>query len=187
MSIRPEPVVHFTGRVFRTETSEVVLPNGRTLRLEAVRHRGSVVMLAQPTPDTVVIIRQFRPVIGEWIWELPAGSLEAHEAPERAAVRECEEEIGLSPGRVTALGSWFATPGLCDEAMHFYLCEDLSAPTGVVHQDEDEQIEPRTVTIAELRVMVEQHEVRDMKTVVGLMLLEARAGSAPAPGPLPPR
>jgi ADP-ribose pyrophosphatase len=176
MSTTP-PTVHFTGRVFRTETSDVTLPNGRTLRLEAVRHRGSVVMIAQPTPDTVVIVRQYRPVIGEWIWELPAGSLEVDEVPELAAARECAEEIGLSPRRVTALGSWFATPGLCDEAMHFYLCEDLAAPEGVVHQDEDEQIEPRTVTVAELRTMVERREVRDMKTVVGLMLLEARAAS----------
>lgn len=181
------PTVHFTGRVFRTETSEVTLPSGRTLRLEAVRHRGSVVMLAQPTPDTVVIIRQYRPVIGEWIWELPAGSLDPGEAPERAAVRECEEEIGLSPRRVTALGSWFATPGLCDEAMHFYLCEDLSAPAGEVHQDEDEHIEPRTVPLTELRQMVDRREIRDMKTVVGLMLLESRAASAQGPGPLPLR
>lgn len=177
MSTPAAPVVHFTGRVFRTETSDVTLPNGRTLRLEAVRHRGSVVMLAQPTADTVVIIRQYRPVINEWIWELPAGSLEVDEAPELAAVRECEEEIGLSPRRVTALGTWFATPGLCDEAMHFYLCEDLHDPAGVVHQDEDEQIEPRTVTIAELRDLVERRDVRDMKTVVGLMLLEARASA----------
>lgn len=177
MSTSTAPVVHFTGRVFRTETSDVTLPNGRTLRLEAVRHRGSVVMLAQPTADTVVIIRQYRPVINEWIWELPAGSLEVGEAPDLAAVRECEEEIGLSPRRVTALGTWFATPGLCDEAMHFYLCEDLHTPTGVVHQDEDEQIEPRTVTIAELRDLVERRDVRDMKTVVGLMLLEARASA----------
>ena len=177
MSTPAAPVVHFTGRVFRTETSDVTLPNGRTLRLEAVRHRGSVVMLAQPTADTVVIIRQYRPVINEWIWELPAGSLEVDEAPELAAVRECEEEIGLSPRRVTALGTWFATPGLCDEAMHFYLCEDLHAPAGVVHQDEDEQIEPRTVTIAKLRDLVARRDVRDMKTVVGLMLLEARASA----------
>lgn len=187
MSTTSTPKVHFTGRVFRTETSDVTLPNGRTLRLEAVRHRGSVVMIAQPTPDTVVIIRQYRPVIGEWIWELPAGSLDPEEAPERAAVRECEEEIGLSPRRITALGTWFATPGLCDEAMHFYLCEDLSVPAGEVHQDEDEQIEPRTVTIAALREMVDRREIRDMKTVIGLMLLEARAASARDQGHLPPR
>jgi ADP-ribose pyrophosphatase len=163
--------VLFQGRVIRVERESVTLDNGRTTLIEAVRHRGSVVILAQPDPGSVVLIRQYRPVIGRWIWELPAGSLDEGESPDTAVVRECEEEIGLTPHTVKRLASWYPTPGFCDEIMHFYLCTNLTVPTGPVTQDEDEQIEPATVSLAELRAMIDDGRVVDMKTVIGHTLL----------------
>jgi ADP-ribose pyrophosphatase len=172
--------VKFEGRVIRVETDIVTLPNGRTVALEAVRHRGSVVILAQPAPDSVILIRQYRPVIERWIWELPAGSLDPDETPDAAVVRECEEETGFSPQSVTLLGSWYPTPGFCDEIMHFYRCTSLVTPAGQVAQDEDEQIEPAVVTLDVLAEMIRDRRVTDMKTVVGLSLLRPN-GRAPTP------
>jgi ADP-ribose pyrophosphatase len=168
------PEVMFQGRVIRIERERVTLPNGNTTLIEAVRHRGSVVIVATPSPGEVILIRQFRPVIERWIWELPAGSLDPGETPETAVVRECEEEIGLTPARVTLLGSWYPTPGFCDEIMHFYLCQDLVAPERSVHRDEDEQIEPATLSLEAARAMIADGSVMDMKTVVGVSLLEHR-------------
>ena len=51
----------------------------------------------------VMLIRQYRPSVERELWELPAGSLDDGETPEAAAARECEEEIGLVPGRVERL------------------------------------------------------------------------------------
>ena len=168
------PEVVFEGRVIRVERDRVTLANGHTTVIEAVRHRGSVVIVATPAAGQLVLIRQFRPVIQRWIWELPAGSLDPGEAPDAAVVRECEEEIGLTPQRVTPLGSWFPTPGFCDEIMHFYLCEDLATPEGPIARDEDEQIEPATVSFDTVREMIADGRVVDMKTMVGLSLLDAR-------------
>jgi ADP-ribose pyrophosphatase len=165
------PEVIFEGRVIRIEREAVTLDNGQVAVIEAVRHRGSVVILAQPSPGEIVLIRQFRPVINRWIWEVPAGSLDAGETPDNAVVRECEEEIGLTPRRVERLASWFPSPGFCDEIMHFYLCSDLVPPSGPVAQDPDEQIEPATVPLTELRTMIDDGRVVDMKTVVALSLL----------------
>lgn len=169
------PEVLFEGRVIRIERERVTLPNGNATVIEAVRHRGSVVIIATPAPEQIILIRQFRPVIDRWIWELPAGSLDSGETPETAVVRECEEEIGLTPGQVTLLGSWYPTPGFCDEIMHFYRCEQLAAPQGPVEKDEDEQIEPATVSFDAARAMIADGRVMDMKTVVGLSLLSGRA------------
>ena len=174
MAADRSPEVMFEGRIIRVERERVTLANGHTTVLEAVRHRGSVVIVAVPAPDRLILIRQFRPVIERWIWELPAGSLDPGEAPDTAVVRECEEEIGLTPKRIRSLGSWYPTPGFCDEIMHFYLCEDLIAPEGPVTRDEDEQIEPATVTFDDVREMIADGRVVDMKTVVGLALLDAR-------------
>jgi ADP-ribose pyrophosphatase len=170
--------VLFKGRVLTLEREDVTLPNGKTTTMEIVRHRGSVVLIPMPAKDRVILIRQYRPVIGEWIWELPAGTLEVGEDPEAGAKRECEEEIGLTPGRVRRLGAWFPTPGFCDELMTFYVCEELGPPSGNAHADEDEQIEPREFTFDEARALLASGQVRDMKTVFGLAVLGVSANAS---------
>jgi ADP-ribose pyrophosphatase len=170
--------VVFRGRVFVVERDVVTLPNGATSTLDIVRHRGSVVLLPCPSPGELVLVRQYRHAIGRWIWELPAGTLEAGEDPADAARRECEEEIGRTPGSVERLAAYYPTPGFCDELMTFYLCADLGPLARPATPDEDEQLEPRTVTLAEAGTMLEQGEIVDMKTVVGLTLLRERLGRA---------
>ena len=91
--------IPFTGRVFRIESDRVGLSNGRTVTLDIVRHRGSVVLIPQPSRGEVILVRQYRYAIGKWIWELPAGTLDPGESARAAARRECAEEIGLSPRR----------------------------------------------------------------------------------------
>ncbi len=162
-----------TGRIFSVDREEVRLSNGRVVAMEIVRHRGSVVLVPQPTPTTVILIRQYRHVIGRWIWELPAGSLEEGEAPRRAARRECEEEIGLTPRRLERLGRFYPTPGFCTEHMVFYRCLDLVRPAGPVAQDLDEQIRPRTFTLSEAWRLVARGGVVDMKTILGIDLVSS--------------
>jgi ADP-ribose pyrophosphatase len=169
---RRKPELIFQGRIFRIEREQVALAHGRTLTMEAVRHRGSVVLIPQPAPGKLILIRQFRYVVNQWLWELPAGSLEEGEAPARAAVRECQEEIGLRPTRTKKLGTFYPSPGFCDERMIFYLCSGLRAPSRHFDLDPDEQLEPRIFTVAEVRRMVDRGEVSDLKTIVGLMFVE---------------
>lgn len=170
--------VIFTGRVLTLEREDVLLPGGQTTTMEIVRHRGSVVLIPMPAPDRVILIRQYRHAIGAWIWELPAGTLEVGEDPEVGAKRECEEEIGLTPGRVRRLGAWYPTPGFCDELMTFYVCDELGPPSGNAHADEDEQIEPREFTFDEARALVASGQVRDMKTVFGLAAVGVSANAS---------
>ena len=162
----------YQGRVFRVEQDRVRLRNGRTVALDIVRHRGSVVILAQPSRREIILIRQYRYAIRRWIWELPAGSLDEGEAPAHAARRECMEEIGWRPARLERLATFFPTPGFCDEKMIFYRCTGLARPTRPVHLDPDEDIEPRVYTLAQARALIVQNKIVDMKTVVGLTLLQ---------------
>lgn len=163
--------VVYEGRIFRVEIDDVRLPNGRTVSLDLVRHRGSVVLLAQPDRRSVVLVRQYRYAIDRWIWELPAGSREAGEAPAVCARRECEEEIGLRPGRITRLAVLYPTPGFCDEYMAFYRCTQLRPPRRQASRDLDEDLEPRVFSLREAKRLVRSGRIIDMKTVVGLGLL----------------
>lgn len=161
----------FTGRVFHIDRDRVRLSNGRTTTLDIVRHRGSVVLIPQPSAREVILIRQFRYAINKWVWELPAGTLDPGERPGTAARRECAEEIGLWPKRLEKLGAFYPTPGFCDEIMIYYRCRNLVTPTRHVHLDPDEQIEPRTFSLRHASALIARGEIVDMKTVVGLGLL----------------
>jgi ADP-ribose pyrophosphatase len=161
------------GRIFRIEVDRVTLPTGHTLDMEIIRHPGSVVLLPMPGPGQIILIRQYRYTLDRYIWELPAGSLKPGEDPDSAAARECEEEIGLRPGSIERLQGFYPTPGFCDELMIFYRCTELRPPPAdsAAQKDEDEDIEPRTFTLAEARALVASGEIVDLKTVAGLTLL----------------
>jgi len=163
----------YKGRILQLEIDVVKLPTGHTVDMEIVRHPGSVVLLPIPEPGKIILIRQYRYTIDKWIWELPAGSLKPNEDPDKAAARECEEEIGLAPGKVTRLRGYYPTPGFCDEVMIYYRCEDLRspAPDSTAKKDDDEEIEPRTFTLDEARALVLSGEIVDLKTLAGLTLV----------------
>jgi ADP-ribose pyrophosphatase len=161
----------FKGRSFSVEVSEITLPNGRTVPAEVVRHPRSVVLIPVPGPGSVILVRQYRFPVNQWLWELPAGSVEEGEEPEAAARRECHEEIGLVPAALLRLGSFYPAPGYDDEEMVFFKASSLETPDAPAQPDEDEDIEVRTFSLGEARDMVRRGDIRDMKTIVGLRLI----------------
>jgi len=163
----------YRGRVFSVEVEKRAFPNGREHQVEIVRHRPSVVLIPIEEDGRVVLVRQYRAPIERLTWEFPAGSLDDGESAEAAARRECEEEIARVPGQIERLGAWYPVPGYCDEEMVFFrlsgLC--LPPPDSPHTPDDDEDIESRSVTIAEARSMVTRGEIVDLKTAFGLTLL----------------
>jgi ADP-ribose pyrophosphatase len=163
------------GRVFDVTIDRVTLPHGRTVEMEVVRHPGSVVLLPMPAPDRILLIRQYRYVVDQWLWELPAGTLEPEEHSEDAAVRECQEEIGRIPGLVRRLAMFYPSPGFCAEAMTFFVATELRQPgtdDPAAAQDPDEVLQVREFSVAEALDMIGNGAIVDMKTAVGLTLIK---------------
>ena len=177
MSTRIEPRevrTIYEGRVFTLQIESIPLPKGGTLDAEIIRHPGSVVIIPVTDNGDIMLVRQYRPAIGRWAWELPAGSLEPGENVEKAAIRECHEEVGLIASRIERLGAFFPTPGYCDEEMNFYRADGLRRPgdeDDAAQPDEDEDIEPRAFSRAEIARMIAAGDIIDLKTVAGLSLL----------------
>ena len=161
----------FDGKVFDLERDRVRMPNGREVVLDVVRHPRSVVLLPIPAPGHIVLIKQYRYAVNRWLWELPAGSVDEGEEPEAAARRECHEEIGQVPETIVRLAAFYPTPGFCDEEMLFFRLSGLTTPDEKAEPDEDEDIEPRTFMLREVRDMIRRGEIVDMKTVAGLTLI----------------
>lgn len=161
-----------TGRVFTTTRDRIRLPNGRETTMDVVRHRPSVVLLPMPDPAHIILVRQYRYAIDRWIWELPAGNTDPGEDIETAARRECHEEIGQVPDRIERLADLYPTPGYSDEVMVFLRLVGLSTPPTTADRDEDEILEPRLFEVADVRARVDRGEFQDMKTVLGMRLIE---------------
>ncbi len=161
------------GRAFNTHQDRVRLPNGREATMDVVRHPASVILLPLPDAGRVILVHQYRYAVDGWIWELPAGNVEPGEDPEAAARRECAEETGWTAGRIERIGAFYPSPGYCDEVMIFYRLTGLTASTRLA-LDPDEVLEPRIFTLEEARRLVAGGPVADMKTALGLRLLQAR-------------
>ncbi|MEW6568325.1 MAG: NUDIX hydrolase [Chloroflexota bacterium] len=165
-------VVHsekvYEGRAFGVRRDEVRLATGRVAHIDIIEHVPSVTLIPVDAQGQVWFVRQYRHPTGETLLELPAGTLSSEEDPEACARRECREEIGMAPGRLTLLGSCYLAPGYSTEYMYFYLAEDL-VPSPL-SPDEDEVLKVERLTVARAYEMAAGGALRDAKSIVGLHL-----------------
>jgi len=166
----------YHGRIINLDVETVQFPDGSTGELEMVRHPGAsaVVPMLDPidAPDPrVLLIRQFRHAAGGYIWEIPAGRLDAGEAPEACAHRELTEETGMRAGSMERLTTIFTTPGFTDEKIHLFLAGGLVE--GEHRREHDEFLELRPTPWSEVLSLIETGQISDGKTLVSLLYLQA--------------
>ena len=77
------------------------------------------------------------------------------------------------PTKIERVGSFYPTPGYCDEEMVFFRVSGLRppAPDSTHGPDEDEDIESRAMPPADAKAMVERGEIVDLKTAYALTLI----------------
>ena len=157
----------YAGKLFQVFKDRVRLPNGHLTTREIVRHPGSIAIIPRQDDGRVVLVRQFRYVTGQELWEIPAGTLDKPgETIEAAARRELAEEAGLRAERWTTLGAAYLMPGYSSERMTFFLAEDLS-PTEA-HAELDESFKVNPFDLHDLQVLRSTGELQDAKSLLGL-------------------
>lgn len=156
----------YRGTIISLDVEEVRLPNGTVMRMEVVRHPGGAAVVALDARDRVCLLRHYRPAIGAWLWELPAGKLDHGEPTLAAARRELQEEAGLLAARWDSLGSIWSSPGVLAERIDLYLARGLTRVAPSV--DEDEVFETHWMAFDEVLEQVLADDGADAKTVVGL-------------------
>lgn len=165
--------VVYQGPLFRVLHDKLIEPNGKHSERDVIRHHGSVVILAVDATRNkmdpwIVVERQYRHAALRYLWELPAGKLNAGEDPLDGARRELEEETGYRAKKWRPLVEYYGSPGFLGESMKVFIAEDLVA--GDAHPEEDEHIEFRLVRLSELLKMIEQGKVIDGKTLTSVLL-----------------
>ncbi len=158
----------FRGRVFDVRRDEVRLPDGRSTQLDIVEHSGAVVLVPVDRAGQIWLVRQYRYAAGEFILELPAGTLDDQESPDACARREIREEIGLAAGQLFHLGQFYLAPGYSTELMHVYLATELTPDP--LSADDDEFLAVESMPVAELYERAERGQIHDAKTLAALLL-----------------
>jgi len=156
----------YKGRIVDLRLEPVELPNGKRIELEVIHHPGASAVVAIDDERQVVLIRQFRHAAGGYIWEIPAGTLDAGEDPRDCATRELTEETGLVAREITPLGSIVTTPGFCNERIYLFLARGLT--TAEQKLDHDEVLTVERVPFHRALEMVARDEIQDAKSIAGL-------------------
>ena len=168
----------FEGRVFNVVVDDVEYPSGNRSVREVARHAGGSVILALFPDHRIILIRQHRYPLGEFIWELPAGKLFTGEDPVECARRELEEETGYMAAEWKLLNAIYTTPGFCDEVLHIYLATGLTeAPGGRKLEEGEETMTMKIIPIEEAAAMIETMEIRDGKSICGILQALRVAGT----------
>lgn len=160
----------FKGRLISLVTQKTRLPNGYEACLEIVKHPGAVLIVPFLNNDTIILLRQFRPVVNTYIYELPAGTLKKRETPFSCAKREIAEETGFSARKLTKLGFVYPVPGYSTEKITFFKAEGLNQQKD--KGDKDEIIEILPMGRQRVMDMFKSGKFVDAKTICALALCE---------------
>ncbi len=168
MSVPQQDQLVYEGRLFSVTRRRGVDETGRAYEKEFVRHPGAVLVVPRLPGDRVVMIRNLREAVDETLWELPAGKLESGEAPQATAARELIEETGYRAGHLEKVTEFYTSPGFADELMHVYLATDLAPDRQQL--EPGERITVQIVAVSEALNMIRDGEIRDGKTIAGLLM-----------------
>jgi len=158
----------YQGRVFNLIKENVTLDNGVTTDMEYVEHPGATAIIPMLNDTRVLLLKQYRHTLKEYIWEIPAGTLNLEEEVLDCAKRELIEETGYSANQWQKLGEITPVPGYSDERIHIYLATELQQADQ--NLDKDEIIHVHEVEFKEAIEMINKKKIKDAKSITGLFL-----------------
>ena len=170
--MQQEPTIEsrriYEGNILSLRVDAVRLANGGEATREVVEHSPSVVMVPIDDQGRALLVRQYRKAPEQSLLEAPAGGLEEGESPEDGVLRELQEEVGHTAGRLVRMGGFWIVPGFCTEYMHVYLASDLR-PSALA-PDEDESIEVVPTPLELIPDMIRSGEIQDGKSIAALLM-----------------
>ena len=156
----------YQGRQFSIFKERITLPHNVDAEMVFVRHPGSAVIVPLFEDQTIGVIKQFRHAINDYIYEIPAGTMDSGESPEQCARRELEEETGYAASQFISLGKTYLLPAYSDEISYIYLARNM---TGTVQTlDEDEIIEVYRYTIQDILEMIDTGIIIDALSILAI-------------------
>jgi ADP-ribose pyrophosphatase len=157
----------YSGKIVALHVDTIRQESGRTTIREVVLHPGGVAAIPVLDDGRILLIRQFRYPIGKFILEIPAGKLDSGQSPLETVAREIEEETGYCAGVLSHECTFYTTPGICNESIHFFLARDLTLKAQRL--EEGEHITVEAYSLEECLDKIRNGEINDGKTILGIL------------------
>ncbi|MGD9239262.1 MAG: NUDIX hydrolase [Desulfobacterales bacterium] len=158
----------YKGRIFDFVTENLKLPNGRHTEMAFIRHPGSIAVVPFLGENSVVMELQYRHPVGEYLLEIPAGTLEPGESPLECAKRELLEETGFQAQELILLGKVHMIPAYSDEEIHVFIAKGLMPAEQ--NLDPDEIIEVVKYPLEKAVQMIDEGKITDALTILSIQM-----------------
>jgi len=170
-----ETEIH-SGHIITLVSGEFLTPDGESIWRDIVRHPGAVSVVPLDG-DEVVLVRQFRAAVGREMLEIPAGKRDIEgEAPETAAIRELEEEVGFTSSNLVEVSRFYNSVGFSDEFSYVYLATDLIAVPTQRQGPEEQHMSIERLAVDDVENAIRDGRIEDGKTVIGLLAMLRHLG-----------
>lgn len=167
----------YSGKIITLHVDRVKLPTGGVGTREIAQTSDSVAVVPVTCDKKVVLVRQYRYAGAEEVLEIPAGRIDPGESPETAARRELIEETGCRCSSLKKIAGFYVAVGFATEFMHLYVGNvDLM---GEACPDDGEFIRTELIPVDTIPELLAKQEIRDAKTLAGLLHLSWALGLAP--------
>jgi len=166
-TIENEELIH-KSYLFEVHRLQLRTDDGEIIHRDAIRHPGAAIVVPVLSDGSIVMIRNYRYAVDQYLWELPCGTLGAGESPLDCAVRELKEETGFITSNIKQLGKTFSCPGYADEIIYSYIACDLTRGTQELEAYEDITVE--IMSDSKVRRMVADNEITDAKSIAALSI-----------------
>lgn len=157
----------YQGKIINLRIDTVELPDQKYSKREIIEHPGAVAVVPITEDNKIVMVKQFRKSVEEYLLEVPAGKLEIGEEALECAKRELLEETGYKCNTLEYLFKFYTSPGFCNETISIFVAKDLVMD--IAQPDEDEYIEIEKYEIDELIEKIGNEEIKDAKTITSIL------------------
>jgi len=138
----------------------------------AVDQQDYIAIVALTPDGRIPIVRQYRPALESFTWELPAGLVDPGEQAGDCCRRELTEETGLVARRVHELGTYAPCTSRLSNRVHSFFVETEAAATAA---SQEAGIDARLVPPAELGRLIHSGEFM-LQLHIGALLLAGLRG-----------
>jgi ADP-ribose pyrophosphatase len=137
--------------------------------------RGAVGVVPVTHDGSVILIRQYRYTVDDWLLEIPAGGMhDAGEAmPQDMALLELREEVGGTCRSIEYVGYFYSSVGNSSQPFHVFLAfgVELNGPQGL---QPGERIEVVPAPAPEALRLAREGAMKDGVSALSVLMCESR-------------